>query len=241
MATARQVYDVVCWHLWEDNGLTLGIVTVQQFLDLLNLAIVDFLREGCPVWLIDTQQLFAGQPQYTVPDEMMRVDEAFLGGVYMEMTHASSLPTGSRGWRIEPGIPVAWHADELPIKLVEISPPPAFNGETISGPNEPGPPHAQQGSFDITDLSSGVIPPDQHGGLTLVGPRMATPVTDLGDEIPLLDDDFALAYLWAGVLRRLYSSDNELKDLARAEWCQAQFSEGISVLKQIGSEAMVEN
>jgi hypothetical protein len=238
--TVQDIFDLFCFDLWEDNGLQLGIVSFQQFIDALNLAILDFCREGCLGFLIYTMSVFAGEADYVVPDQLMRVDEAFLGGVLLEMSRSSSLFTGARNWRTQTGTPQRWHLDELPTKTVELAPLPDLDSNFVPGPNEPAPPHAQTGSWNIINDLGQVEEPDVHGALTLVGPTMPTPVAALNDPIPLVPDDFALAYLNFGVLKWIYSGDSELKDLTRAEWARAQFEEGVAILKAINGEQALE-
>lgn len=239
--TGQQLLDVVCFDLWEDGGLVLGVLTNAQFLDLLNLAILEMCQACCLEQLIQTQVVFGGQPQYPIPNEMMRVDDAFLGGVYLEPSNAADLPIGRRAWRLENSPPQYWHVDELPPKTVELAPVPLFNSSFVPGPNYPAPPNAQTGSFDILDAASVVETPDQHGALTLVGPLLPDPLPDLATPIPVLADDFVYAYLTHGVLARVYSGDNELKDNFRAEWHQAQWQEGLAVLSRVMNEEQLDN
>ena len=239
--TGRDIYSLICFDTWQDTGLTMGIFTDAQFLEFLNQAIAEFLKENCPEVLINTQTVMGGQSQYAVPDLMQRVDLAFLGGVYLEPSTAADLFTGARDWRTEQDTPARWHSDELTPDTVELAPLPVTNSLFVPGPNEPDLPHSQDGGFSITDASNVVQPPDVHGALALVGPVGFQPLATLDDPIPVMAADFALAYLGFGVLKRIYSGDNELKDNARAEWAAQEFQEGMMILKGISNEAMAES
>ena len=237
MATARDVYTLVCFDLWEDGQLRLGVITDQEFIDFLNLTVTEFLKDTCPYLWIYTQVVNGGQARYTFPDYLMRADMAFLGGVWLDPSTVADLYTGSRSWRFGQDTPTGWHADELPPNTIELAPLPRDNSLYIPGDNEPDPPHAQTGSFNITDQSNAVIAPDLHGGLTIIAPvGLYQPITTLDSAIPPLADDFILGYLTAGVLWRIYSGDNEHHDLARADYFRAQFDEGIMLLQAITNE-----
>lgn len=65
----------------------------------------------------------------------------------------------------------------------------------------------------------------QDGNLTVVGTKgLVTNVFALDDVIPVVPDSFcpALAY---GILARIFSQDGEAKDLQRAQYAQARYSE----------------
>ncbi len=235
MANAQEIYDLCMYDLLEDGGLILGIVTVPQFIDALNLTLVDFIRETCPYKQIFTETIQAGVAMHDVPNSMMRVDLAFVGGRLIEQTTMDRISRATPNWRYELGMPRVWHADQIPIQKIEVAPAPHYNGTYIPGTAEPDPPHGQFGDFNITDFS-GVLTPPEHGGLTMVGPQLMTPVAAITDPVPLIDDDFLLAYIGFGILERLFSGDNELKDPQRALFCRSQYEEGVNLLKSITCE-----
>ena len=242
MSTVRDIYDLVTYDLLEDGGLVLGLVTVQQFIDFTNLTLVDFCQKTCFLSLVETIYVQAGTSQYTYPDAMMRVDSAFLGGVFLEPATVQSLTNGFYKWRTEIGLPTRWHADELPIKTVELVTNPNDTGVYVTGPNQPDPPYEQAGWNVVLDAVT--YTPAQHRDLTLIGPQMPASVSFLSDPLvfsagsptALFPQDMVLGYLGFGVLARIFSSDSELKDNYRAQWCQAQFEEGVAIVQAFMNE-----
>ena len=241
-ATVNDVYEEFCQDVLEDSGLVLGVLTQAAFIDLFNLTLCDFLTQTALVKRIYTQTIFSGVFQYTVPDDIMRVDIAFLAGRYLPYASIPELNATMRNWRRDQGIPSRWYSDGLPPKTIGLALTPNYNGSYIIGANEPDPPHAQYDDFSATVADPSTPTPvlqnpAQHRGLTIVGPRKPAAVTALGDPIPLLADDWALGYLAFGIGERVFSGDNELKDLQAALFCHTQYQDGISLARSITGEA----
>ena len=229
MSTVNVIYQLVTYDLFEDGGLVLGLLSFQQFIDLLNLTITDYCQRTCLIALIETQKVIANQNDYTYPDTLMRVDNAFLGGLNLEPTTVQALQNGPRNWRTTTGLPNRYHLDELPLKTIELVPVPNYSGVSFTPP--------QTGSFNIT-VSAVTYTPQQHMDLTLVGPQLPATVSQTTDNIgfgsptsptALIPQDLVQAYLAYGVLARIWSSDSELKNDAMAEWAQSEFEEGVLV------------
>lgn len=241
MATLLDVYNRATWDWAEDGGLILGIVTVPQFIDIANIVLLDYLRAtGClkRVW---TMSIMAGVPTYTIPDDLMNVEQVFLAGRWLPKVTVADLNNTRRNWRREQDIPIGYYTDNLPPKTIGLAPAPNYNSIYIPGALEPSPPHGQYDSFSITDGLGVVYTPDQHRGLTIVGTRKATTqMATINDPIPLLPDDIALTALLWGIHERVYSSDCENKNLQAAAFCRAQYEESISVMAQITGEPQLE-
>lgn len=236
MAKLQDVYQQLCYDMLEDNGLTLGIVTDQQFIDLANLTLIDFLNQTGLVKRIHTQTIFAGQTLYTIPDEIDRVDTAFVAGRMIYEKNVHSLNETLRAWRRKLGPTQFWHTDELPIKTIELVPVPLLNSEQIyTGSTDP--PFAVFDTFTApVETSPGTVEtraPYQHRGLTIIGSVKPAPITALGQDIPYLPDEWAYGYLNFGILERFFSGDNETKDPQRAAYCGAQYKEGIAAAQAI--------
>lgn len=243
MSTVNDIYQVICYDLFEDGGLILGLLTVQQFIDLVNLALTDFVQRTCPSSLVQTQAIFAGTGRYTYPDTQMRVDDAFLAGMLLEPTTIQSLNNGARGWRTELNLPTRWHADELPLKTIELVSIPNYTGTYVEGPDQPDPPYAQTG-WNVV-LNGVTYTPSQHQDMTLVGPQLPATVSQLTHNIgfgsptaptALLPSDLVTTYIAFGVLARIWSSDSELKNDSMAAWAQGEFEEGIAIMAAIMGE-----
>jgi hypothetical protein len=239
MSTVNDLYQLITFDLCEDGGLVLGLLTPAQFIDLVNLTLQDFTQKTCSSALVQTQAVTASTARYTFPDAMMRVDEACLGGVLLEPTTVQGLNNGNlRGWRTTTGLPTRWHADELPLKTVELALIPSLSGIFIAAP---------QTGWSV--FTGGITyTPYQHQDLTLIGPQLPAAVALLTDPlcygstgsptsyIPL---DFCLGYIGLGVLARIFGGDNELYDAARAEWCAGEYAEGCAIVRSMMGEAGV--
>lgn len=238
MSLVSAITNVVLYDIYEDFpiGPVLGIITLSQIIDMVNLTVLDFCQRTCPIALIQTQQVNANQNDYSYPDTLMRVDNAFLGGLNLEPTTVQALQNGPRNWRTTTGLPNRYHLDELPLKTIELVPVPNYTGIAFTPP--------QTGSFNIT-VSAVTYTPSQHGDLTLVGPQIPATVTQTSDNIgfgsptsptALLPLDFVLGYIAHGVLFRIFSGDNELKDDSLAQWHLGEFEEGIAIMSAVMGE-----
>lgn len=238
--TVQQIYDMFAYDVCEDGGLVLEIVTVPQFMDLLNLAIADFLRESGLLQRIWTQTVFNGQATYGIPEDLLDIQSVWLAGRWLPQSTQRELNNTLRNWRTVPGIPKFYYLDGIPRKTIGLAPAPNYNGGFILGPNEPDPPHAVYDDFRAVcqvGTTETLLNPVQHRDLTIIGTRQAiTQVSALGDPIPLIPDDFALAALVFGVENRVFGGDNELHDKQRAAFCWAQFKESINVGQSISGE-----
>lgn len=240
-AQVQDIYQALCYALLEDNGLVLGLLTQAQFIDLCNLALIEFCKETSINLDIFTQTVGAGVSKYTIPNSTMRVDDVFLAGVYVEQSDVQALNNNRSRWRYTLGPPTnAWHSDELPPNTIELVLTPNYDGAFLRGTAFPAPPNGQYRTDFLASVETapGVFTlqtPDVHRDLTTIGPQFPAAVAALGDPLPF-PDDIALAYVVFGVLERVFSSDNELRDPQRALWCHAQFWEGCQLLKSIFGE-----
>jgi len=246
MSLVSDVTNPVLFDLLEDPpvGPVLGVITQQQIIDLVNLTASDWAQRTCTAAQVTTQYVQAATARYSFPDPVMRIDNAFLGGVLLEPTTVQALNDGSRGWRTEQGLPTRWHADELPLKTIELAAIPNDTGVFVSGTNYPDPPYAQDGWMVSANGSN--LTPDLHRDLTLIGPQMPATVASTSDPLVYgstgnvnapVPQDFVLGYLGFGVLARIFSGDNELHDDARAAWCASEYESGIQLVKAIMDES----
>ena len=239
MATVQDIYQSLLYDILEDSGLVLGVLTTDQFYDLLNLSLLDFFTRGELFKRIYTQSILAGQAVYTVPDDILTVEDVFVGGKWLPRATQAELNNKLRDWRRKPGSPQYFYEDGLPIKSIGLAPTPDQNSESIIGANWPNAPFAIYDSFSATvSLPTGpaLQNPAQHRGLSIVGTQAATTqVAALGTTLPLIPDEFALAYLCFALEERIFSSDSELKNQQAALYCQAQWREALGVCEAINS------
>jgi hypothetical protein len=94
-------------------------------------------------------------------------------------------------------------------------------------------------------LNGTTYTPSQHQDLTLIGPELPATVTQTTDSIgfgsataptAILPQDLVLGYLAFGVLFRIFSGDNELKNDAVAQWALSEYEEGCAVAAAIMGE-----
>jgi hypothetical protein len=239
MATAQDIFQALLYDICEDTGLQLGLITQQAFLDMLNLSLLDFFTRGELFKRIYTQSIMAGQAVYSIPDDLLTVEDVFVGGKWIPRATQAELNNKLRDWRRKPGTPQYFYEDGLPIKSIGLAPTPDQNSETIIGANWPNAPFAIYDSFSATvsTISGPVLQnPAQHRGLSIVGVQSSlTTVSALTDPLPLIPDEFSLAYLCFALEERIYSSDSELKNQQAALYCQAQWREALGVCEAINS------
>lgn len=226
--TGTEIYNLICYDLLEDHGLSLGTLTDKQFLDHLNATVIDFLKETRLIKYIYTQQVVEGISRYTVPEDIMDVDDAFVAGILIGRETVASLNANQRTWRSKPDQPRFWHEDQLPLKTIELAPSPNYTGMAITSDG--------YGDFSAEVSGPLTVSAAVHRGLTIVGPAKPELMRAIAEDIPLIPDDFCRAYLAFGVEERIFSADSELKDLQAALFCKAVYQEGISMCKSIFSQ-----
>jgi hypothetical protein len=230
VTTVGDIYNTVCSVLLEDwdygasPGLSLGIVTQQNFLDYFGVVLADFIQKTGLVQNMFTQQVQFGVMAYTVPEDISRPEVCFVGGFYIDQSTLQELDDSVYGWRTQRGVPANWHADGLPVKTIELSPAPNYNGAPYSDPDPtitpvPPPPYGVYWQLN---------PADQN--LTMIGIQTLTTnvFSDLAAVIPIVPDSFC-HYLGYGVMAMIFSTDGEAKDSQRAAYCSSRYTEGVNL------------
>lgn len=132
--TVAETYSTVCDALLEPYldgtaaGLSLGILTEAQFLQMFGTVLLDFLNRTGLVWEICTQQLGFGTPRYLYPTEISTIEQGFVGGVDLDHVAIQDLDNWDASWNATQGVPEFWHQDGLPPKTIEVSPIPNYTG-----------------------------------------------------------------------------------------------------------------
>jgi len=310
------IYNIVCSVLLEnyDNGaapgLSLGIVTLQDFLDLFGIVVEEFINRTSLSYSIFTQQLGANQSLYQFPTNINTPKLCFIGGQWIDHTDLDTLDDWRYAWANTQGTPEYWYSDGLSPHIIGVAPNPDYSGASYTIPVGPTPippfgitnlfNGATQGQFNSTisvtgvtatwvsgdlfdvawgnyspgptmmlglaspivngtpapiqtvasstSLTFAIAPGDgvyfaqvnigNDGNLSIIGTTGLTTITyGLNDTVPVLPDSFcgALAY---GILARIFSNDSECKDLQRAYYCQARYSEYINVAAAISGELL---
>ena len=222
--TVQFVYDRVCNRLLENGGLQLGLLTNAQFLIYFQEVLKDFLQRTGLSKIIVTQTVFAGTTTYTIPDQQLETEEAFLDGYYLQRSNVSQLDNALFQWPKLMDTPDRWHQDGLPIKTIELVPNPVLTGVIYPVPLY------KTGDWFVGD-----------GNLTTVAAQIPTQASfALGDPIPLVPDT-AVPYLTWGVLRRFWSDDSENKDELRGGYAAARYEEGINLFKSALLEELADD
>ena len=173
--TTTDVYNTVANCLLEpyDNGtapgLSLGIVTEQDFLNLLQVTLLDFVNRTSLVWQVFTTTINFNQSQYLFPENMNEPKVAFVGGQYIDKMQLLDLDEYQYDWRNQYGVPQFWHLDGLPPKTLEVAVNPNYNGASYAIPVGPSatPP------FGITNLFNGAAQGQYTGTVTVTGTAVA--------------------------------------------------------------------
>jgi len=159
MATYFTVQDVynsvtsaICepWSSGTAPGLTLGILTLQDFFNLFAVVLEEFLNRTGLVWNIYTQQLILNQGQYLAPPDIDEIKCAFIGGQWIDHQTLFELDQWQYAWRTTLDAPEYWHEDGLPPKTIEVAANPSYTGAGYvipTGP-EPEPPYGVYGLFN---------------------------------------------------------------------------------------------
>lgn len=228
--TVNEIYYRVAYDLLEDGNLVLGTVTPGQFLDYLEEAILEFCQQGGLCKKIYTQTILTGQQQYLVPDDILQVQNCFVGGKHIEPTTLEELQNNEYEWAKQSGPTRSWFQDGLPESMVQVFPTPIYDGTLITPPTPTPPPFGEYGEFNPTD-----------NNLTTVGSSGPTTITpSFGGDIPEEVPDSFTPYLVYRILSRIFSQDGEAKDTQRAIYCNARWLEGMSLAQVIRGEALAE-
>lgn len=130
----QDIYNTVCECLLEPYqsgaypGLSLGVVTEQDFLDLFSIVIQDFVLRTALPWSIFTQQVNFNQPTYQQPNDLNEVKVCFVDGQYIDHSTQHDLDDWLYGWQTQTGTPTFWHQDGLPQKTMELALNPNYTG-----------------------------------------------------------------------------------------------------------------
>ena len=226
--TVQDTYNVVTKRLLESGGFQLGLVTDTQFLIYFADVINDFTQIAGISKSIITQSIQFGVSDYIIPDTQLMVEHTFVAGRYLNKTTLEELDNREFSWKNKLDFPTRWHEDGLPIKSIELSPSPNFNGVAYGGTGAP-----------FVSPTADFLPADKN--LTTVGLERPVKTTyTLTDTIPILPN-CAVQYLAWGILTKIWSDNSEMKDAQRAAYASSRYYEGVQIFKAIMLEAMEED
>ena len=264
MSTVQDVYTMVAEVLLEPQGLVTGVYTEAQFLEDFREVLWDFVQQTGLVKALICLPTVSGTAEVLLPDYAMNAEEAMFSGNYLHYTTALEMDNLIPRWRSETGVPKRWHDDRLPVKTIGLQPKPNADGGEIawtaplygtisstSGATEFSLAYSAPiyGTFSIfsgpifvettTPVygTFGTLVPDSRN-VTIISPVKPMQRTYvLTDGIDIIPDSF-LQYLKYGVLAYVFGRDGETRDKLREQYCQARYSEGISLAQAISMEAL---
>ena len=155
--TVQDCYNTVCWVLLEDYnsgagpGLSLGIVTQQEFLSIFSTVLLDFIQRTDIAYSIFTQQTNFNQSTYQNPNDLNTVKVCFLGGVYLDHSSLADLDDWQYNWQAQKGTPEYWHNDGLAPNTLELAATPNYTGAGYVIPVSP----TAQPPFGVSGLFNG--------------------------------------------------------------------------------------
>lgn len=138
--TVQGVYNTVCRVLMENfddgaaPGLSLGIVTLQNFLDIVGEVIEDYSSRLGLVYSIFSQQLLSGISAYDVPEDLNQVKEVYVGGQNIDFSTLFELDQWEYQWNSKTGTPEYWHQDGLDPKTLGVALTPNYTGASYFTP-----------------------------------------------------------------------------------------------------------
>jgi hypothetical protein len=261
--TAQKVYDEVCRLLLENSGLSLAY-TEASFLRDLQLSLDELCQETGFANKFLCQPLFFRQTDYDLPSVAMDVHEVMVNCRHIQETSSFYLDRGDPLSDLDEGNPEQWHRDKIGVGKVKISPPPRSSGAQIGTDPVVGLFGTPGGTISPTviDIESseslyGTISKAEGdyyvevsgpmygiiGSMTVADKNIALlstvkPVTtdlSLDSYLELVPDSFACYLKWF-VLERIWSTDGESKDIARATYAGTRKQEVIGLAKAIMDE-----
>lgn len=122
------------WEYGAAPGLSLGIVTESQFLDMVGEVIFDYSSRLGLVWEIFSQTLLAGNSSYDVPEDMNQVKEVYVGGQNIDFSTLFELDQWEYQWNAKIGTPEYWHQDGLDPKTLGVALTPNYTGASYYAP-----------------------------------------------------------------------------------------------------------
>ncbi len=266
--SVRKLYEEVCDVLLEPSALTGDTVSVDEFLDILNDSLRDFLQSSecykkiCHIPIVAglrvyNELYFVNQPTNVYADEENIYRSS---GTYWD--------NSDYRWQLDPnGTPSEWRNDQVQEDQIEIRPAPSWSGNTVSCPSGLyGTISSTSGvvDFDITTTAPlyGTIASAYTGDVYLdtVSPGFGTisamtcsatnitqiftytfdkEITSLDDYVPDIQDSFK-PYVKFMVLSRIFGMDGEVKNTTLQKYYLNRSQEAIRLLRAVAQEILLE-
>lgn len=259
MTTIATVYSRFCHALLEGSaaGLALGLYTEAQFLELYSSMSQDFLNQTGIIQRVWVGLAELGTPKYTLPNWMIEPLHVFYNERALTRTALGGAEEMDPHWMTSLRGPEMWRNDKVSVREIEVMPPPNREGRQITDPSttalvdQVDAAEAEPYAFYGTVASEGErflygVAEDgpvyiSRSNLTVIGTANVSDTTppEDDDNVNLIPDSF-VHYILYGMLAHVFRQDGELKDLMRANYCDARYQEGINLANAITSPEIME-
>jgi hypothetical protein len=268
--TVNSIYLDISNVLWENGGLTLGLIQPADVLRFIGESTTDFLAKSGICKKIVCLNVQAGINSYTVPDQVSDLQYANYDQTYMHHTSTFYLDNTWPRWASATGVPEEWNQDEIGTKQVKLNPTPNYSGNQVDTTNVPGfygvlSNVSNANDINITGPSTGLygvingfsgapyleaINP-AYGvissmccsptNLELIATALPSTLNPtLAGYLEIIPDSLAPAIKYQ-VLARIFAQDGEMKDMQKSYFCQALAGEYFSLCAAIMTEEFQED
>lgn len=254
----EDIYQQCCDVLLETVPLSGMTLTEENFFKIAGEVLADFCSRTGMVKKIFCTRLVAGTAQYDEGDQAVEVQSVIAGQTYLDRESGFSLDNTDAEWRSQYAQPESYREDQIPANTIELSPVPNLTGNRVAmatggygvlstvtagefsettstmTPYAVGTPFAFGGNPYVETINPGYgvratkVP--STGNLQMFATALPYNITgiDRYTYVELIGSTWT-PYLKYGILAKIFSSDSELKDELKANYCNARFLEGINL------------
>ena len=130
--SVRDLYNQICDCVLEPSALTGDVLTDDQFIEIVNQVISQFLELGPYIKPLN-KQLVQGQRIYESPGPMSVVKNLAVDQIAIPMNSGWYWDQSDAYWENVPeGEPQEWRQDQLEVQGYEMRPAPSWNGYSVS-------------------------------------------------------------------------------------------------------------
>lgn len=259
------VYYQICSVLLEDNGLTLGLMQPSQVIQFIGEVVCDFLMKTGIIKKIVSIPAYAGIDAYFLPDTISDTQYGSYNQSYLHRTSSFFLDNSDPTWQAYQSTPTTWKQDEIQPKQIQLNPTPNSDGDfvttstigfygilsSVSNTNDLNILGPSTGLYGIINGYTGapymeMLNPaygiwstaavDCNNIQTISTGIPSTLNPSISQYLELIPDSF-IPYIKYGSLAKIFSQDGECKDLQKAYYAMARYTEGINLAAAIMSEA----
>jgi hypothetical protein len=266
--SVRKLYQEVCDVLLEPSALTGDTVSNDDFLDILNDSLRDFLQSSECYKKIDHNLLVAGTRVYENDYFVNQPTHLYADEDNLYRSSGNYWDNSDYRWQLDPnGIPAEWRNDQVQENQVEIRPAPSWSGNSVT---------CSTGLYGTISSVSGVVDFDITVSAPLYGTISSTytgpvytdvtspmagtiaallcsatnltqiftytlerEITSLDDYIPDIQDTFK-PYIKFMILSRIFGMDGEVKNTTLQKYYLNRSQEAVRILRAVAQEILLE-